>query len=62
MTDAKSAHDYDDVGAQAVLSVLLEIGQVPGASETGSSSSAGRCHGFFFRMPSRRTWARSTST
>ena len=29
--DLKSANDYDDVGAQAVLSVLLEIGQVLGA-------------------------------
>ena len=31
MTEPKSAKDYDDVGAQAVLSVLLEIGQVLGA-------------------------------
>ena len=29
--DPKSAHDYDDAGSQAVLSVLLEIGQVLGA-------------------------------
>ena len=29
--EPKSANDYDDVGAQAVLSVLLEIGQVLGA-------------------------------
>jgi len=29
--DPKSANDYDDVGARAVLSVLLEIGQVLGA-------------------------------
>ena len=31
MTEPKSAKDYDEVGAQAVLSVLLEIGQVLGA-------------------------------
>jgi hypothetical protein len=29
--EPKSANDYDDIGAQAVLSVLLEIGQVLGA-------------------------------
>ena len=29
--EPRSANDYDDVGAQAVLSVLLEIGQVLGA-------------------------------
>ena len=29
--DLKSANDYDDAGAQAVLSVLLEIGQMLGA-------------------------------
>jgi hypothetical protein len=31
MMEAKSANDYDDVTARAVLSVLLEIGQVLGA-------------------------------
>jgi hypothetical protein len=29
--EPKSANDYDGIGAQAVLSVLLEIGQVLGA-------------------------------
>ena len=31
MMEPKSANDYDDRGAQAVYSVLLEIGQVLGA-------------------------------
>jgi hypothetical protein len=31
MIDPKSANEYDDRGARAVYSVLLEIGQVLGA-------------------------------
>jgi hypothetical protein len=31
MTDPKHANEYDDRGASAVYSVLLEIGQVLGA-------------------------------
>jgi len=34
--EPKSANDYDDRGARAVYSVLLEIGQVLGAIVTDS--------------------------
>lgn len=62
MIEESCANDYDDVTAQAVLSVLLEIGQILGAYRDRFVVIGGSSLGCCFPTPTLRTLERWTST